>query len=837
MGQLLRCVRAGGGPAEATALLTLVLAVGVLGYVDTEELISDLDKPVPTAHVQGVLGKKAALPCDIQPLAAGDHGSMVLWFKEADGEPIYSYDVRGRLASQPRLWSSITGFGTRAYFRAAASPAVLFVDNVMSSDAGIYRCRVDFKNSPTRNLRLNFTVITPPNRPIIMDAKTRDQTRLLEPYNEGDTLELICEVFGGDPKPKVTWYLENTVIDDSYEQRPDGVTVNMLTFPSIGRQHLNARLVCQASNTNLAPPETKLLILDINLRPLTVQILNKSQQLSADRSYEVECKSTGSRPEAEVTWWKGSRQLKRSAKNFSESNATISLLTLVPEAEDHERTLVCRAENPRVPDAVLQDEWKLNVHYVPIVTLKLGASLNPGYIKEGDDVYFECNVKANPKSHKLTWYKGMKEIQHNASAGIILSDQSLVLQSVTRSAAGDYSCLASNKEGSTTSNSVTLQIRYAPMCKVFNDGEVYGALKQETVQLLCTVDSSPPPTSFSWTFNNSGETIQLSPNLYTVSGYTSTLNYKPTTDMDYGSILCTASNVVGKQGVPCLYKLVAAGRPMPLQNCSVVNQSSNSLQVECTEGFDGGLLQTFYMEVLELPSLMVRANISSNSTPYFEVPDLDSRSSYTVILYAANAKGRSESVNLYTVALRSPDKYTGASTSIPLSPMLVCLLAVAALLCTGICGVITALYRRHAARRHDIDKRLPTNALYTEQSVESLSKHDNLNTYCGSPKLDYCSQYELSAEGELEESDPDIIPCHYDRKLVNEFSKLPSPEVMFNPYGANGERTTNFPTSASSSSISMVNRGVCARSSDIAAATRGRTEIVTTARKVKESCI
>lgn len=71
-----------------------------------------------------------------------------------------SYDVRGRLATQPKLWSSPSGFAARAFFRAAASPAVLFVDSVVSSDAGVYRCRVDFKNSPTRNLRVNFTVIS-----------------------------------------------------------------------------------------------------------------------------------------------------------------------------------------------------------------------------------------------------------------------------------------------------------------------------------------------------------------------------------------------------------------------------------------------------------------------------------------------------------------------------------------------------------------------------------------------------------------------------------------------------------------------------------------------------
>lgn len=44
---------------------------------------------------------------------------------------------------------------------------------------------------------------------------------------------------------------------------------------------------------------------------------------------------------------------------------------------------------------------------VPIVTLKLGSNLNPSYIKEGDGVYFECSVKANPKAKKLTWYKGV----------------------------------------------------------------------------------------------------------------------------------------------------------------------------------------------------------------------------------------------------------------------------------------------------------------------------------------------------------------------------------------------------------------------------------------------
>lgn len=41
---------------------------------------------------------------------------------------------------------------------------------------------------------------------------------------------------------------------------------------------------------------------------------------------------------------------------------------------------------------------------MPDVTLKMGQTLNPDDIKEGDDVYFECNIRANPKAYKLSWF-------------------------------------------------------------------------------------------------------------------------------------------------------------------------------------------------------------------------------------------------------------------------------------------------------------------------------------------------------------------------------------------------------------------------------------------------
>ena len=56
-------------------------------------------------------------------------------------------------------WSSEAAFGKRAYFATMSNPALLRIEKLMVADQGVYRCRVTFKDSPTRNIRVNLTVI------------------------------------------------------------------------------------------------------------------------------------------------------------------------------------------------------------------------------------------------------------------------------------------------------------------------------------------------------------------------------------------------------------------------------------------------------------------------------------------------------------------------------------------------------------------------------------------------------------------------------------------------------------------------------------------------------
>ncbi|KAL0895212.1 hypothetical protein ABMA27_013650, partial [Loxostege sticticalis] len=142
-------------------------------------------------------------------------------------------------------------------------------------------------------------------------------------------------------------------------------------------------------------------------RPLTVEIkkpaeIGEGGVLTAERRYEVTCESAGSRPPAVITWHKGKRLLKRITEEHR-NNLTVSVLSFVPTLDDDGKPITCRADNPNVTSLSLETSWTISVVYPPVVWLRLGSSLAEGDIKEGDDVYFECHVRANPPVRKLSW--------------------------------------------------------------------------------------------------------------------------------------------------------------------------------------------------------------------------------------------------------------------------------------------------------------------------------------------------------------------------------------------------------------------------------------------------
>uniref|UniRef100_A0A2S2R0Z4 Protein turtle A n=1 Tax=Sipha flava TaxID=143950 RepID=A0A2S2R0Z4_9HEMI len=698
-------------------------------YQRTERLAIKIHQVI-TTNVESVAGTVAYLPCNMTPPTPNDRVTLVIWVKQGQTTPIYSYDARrsgvtgktqdGQKTGTGAHWSDEKTLEGRALFRVSSDPAVLVLQNIGDRDAAVYKCRVDFKKSPTRNSKVNLTVILPPDRLSVLNEKGDHIPHyILGPYKEGVTVDITCIASGGRPPPRVTWWQENALIDETFETLPDRKVRNVLRLERLERRHLNTVYTCQASNNHMVPPISSAVSLDMILRPLSIKLVGENRPLSAETPVNVSCRVTGAKPPPVITWWKDAIQM-TDAKQItsSDGNVTSSVLTFTPSIEDSDKTLSCRAESgkqdtvnnrhnkpDRQPPSVDVDSsegWKISIFHVPVVNLELGSNINSSAIQEGIDVYFECNIKSNPWVYRVTWRHNGKLLNNNPAAGTIVSNQSLVLQKVSRSRAGIYTCVGSNQEGDGESNPVTLDVKFAPVCRPGQE-TVQGVGRREAAKVVCEVEANPSDgVQYTWRFNNSRETVILARDRYTEEGPRSTAAYTPLTPLDYGTLMCWASNEFGKQIAPCVYQVIAAGRPDSLENCSVVNQTSASLVVRCQPGFDGGLSQRFVMEVYDRHGQSLAGNVTADR-PAFTVGNLPSGLGFDISVYAYNSRGPSDPVQLHAYTLKSAEKRTAVTPAgFRFSPMLAviavgCIASVVSVAC--IVAVAIAVQRKRSRRR------------------------------------------------------------------------------------------------------------------------------------------
>lgn len=156
----------------------------------------------------------------------------MIWYKEGQSTPIYSFDVRH--TEQLDKGSHHEGNGSlngRSHFNTTLLPSFV-ITNVKGQDNGLYRCRADFVKSPTRNIKIQLSVIgkswndfnflsfcstsgvfklclrsfpspptVPPENLLILNEKgVHIPHYILGPYNEGASINITCVSTGGELK-------------------------------------------------------------------------------------------------------------------------------------------------------------------------------------------------------------------------------------------------------------------------------------------------------------------------------------------------------------------------------------------------------------------------------------------------------------------------------------------------------------------------------------------------------------------------------------------------------------------------------------------------------------
>lgn len=84
---------------------------------------------------------------------------------------------------------------------------------------------------------------------------------------------------------------------------------------------------------------------------------------------------------------------------------------------------------------------------------------------------------------RIIWLQG-KQLYNNAAIGTIVSNQSLVLQTISRARAGLYTCVGHNQEGDGESNPVQLDVKCKLSYQVYPVEVVLSLINSKSVVSL-----------------------------------------------------------------------------------------------------------------------------------------------------------------------------------------------------------------------------------------------------------------------------------------------------------------------------------------------------------------
>ena len=94
--------------------------------------------------------------------------------------------------------------------------------------------------------------------------------------------------------------------------------------------------------------------------------------------------------------------------------------------------------------------------------------------------------------------------------------------------------------------------------------------ENEDVSLLCQVTANPENVVFRWTFKTSVKLRHFPDDMAVTNSISSNLTFNV---IENGEVLCTASNEVGTQKAPCVFRIMKAGNTASYSHDFVLGKS------------------------------------------------------------------------------------------------------------------------------------------------------------------------------------------------------------------------------------------------------------------------
>ena len=197
----------------------------------------------------------------------------------------FSFDMRNNtkhwmasdLGEQASFYVNRTGKVTSTGVEIVQS--YLQIKSVQWKDQGFYRCRVDFFQAPTRNLKVKLSLIELPKVPKITQNGGQPISSEMPSFHLNSTLNLKCETSGGIPEPTLNWWLYDSSRNEKVFLRKDSGSVSTLKYGPLMRHHHNNRMICEAQNNEQVAPEAEIQIQMISMKMSIFDVLKQLNYL------------------------------------------------------------------------------------------------------------------------------------------------------------------------------------------------------------------------------------------------------------------------------------------------------------------------------------------------------------------------------------------------------------------------------------------------------------------------------------------------------------------------------------------------------------------------------
>ncbi|XP_061624718.1 hemicentin-1 isoform X2 [Phyllopteryx taeniolatus] len=408
-----------------------------------------LDGPVQEA-LNFTLGSHVSLRCE----ASGVPVPSITWLK--DGTPIES--------SLQWQWSSRGN-------RLELGPLTL-------SHAGTYTCVA--KNSEGQEQK--DYILSVQVSPTILGSD--HPSEVSAPVGEEVTLE--CNA-AGNPVPHLSWLKDGLTLEGSDTRHivltPDGSRLSLLRVSPED----SGTYTCLAVSP--AGQESKLYTLFVLVRPSILGETSEPREVQAvqDSAVTLECRADGN-PPPQISWLKNGHPLLLSPHTRLISGDSVLRISPVQLSDAGVYTCIARS-------GVGLAELSYDVQVQAPPGVDHVEPVEPVTVVKGSLVTLTCEARGVPPP-TLTWMKDGQPLSLHRNLLLDGQETRLQLPDVAPSDAGLYSCVASNRAGSST-KSFNLTILEPPKISKSGAPEELTIAVNNPLELECFAEGVPPPT-LSW---------------------------------------------------------------------------------------------------------------------------------------------------------------------------------------------------------------------------------------------------------------------------------------------------------------------------------------------------